>query len=768
MKVADAIAQLGIDRDAVSGDLCIVQITKSGAKHYRLDEVADRDITVDLYLATGTFAPGSISEYGGRTVENLTSILWLVADCDLKDYLGLPVAQLRDWSDGDLMTACRGLAQDVRELYDLLGVPVHRIDYTGYGVAVYTCLNGHTAADIPELREINRALVETLNTQWGSTLADPGVHDAGTRIMRLVPGPNTKGSTPRQAQTIHRADGRVALADLRKTLQTRTRTTVGRVIPKTGSDIPASVLHDLIDAIGSHWIEGNRHGLALAVAGILAKAGVPESQAVSVIEHAAQAAGDDELDDRRQAVATTYTRARAGLETRGLYGLRDWLPRDVVDFIDRTLEAIRPRAAEVTFTAREPGTEPTPLHSQPVGLFTLPVPDIARQGIIDEYIRVMSPTTEAPDGFHLGVALTVIGAMIGRSVYASFGKRLHANLFTLLVGDSGQSRKDTAISCGITLLRTTLTTETSMVTSGAKASKVTVGSGVKVATDISSGEGLISTLKDTPNVLMYLSEFARLMGNANRQGTKTIAPVLMEAFDTPDSLSNLSKLSPVDAKEPYLSILAATQPRVLDGLLSEGDIHSGFINRWLIIPGKSTNPNYWPPDIDREWLHVLFQNITALIGTAVDPRGMSGSDDAKAFWKIWYEKHWYQERSDEESSMAVRHPVMAIKVALIYAVLNGDQVIDQWHLEVGIAIVEWMAAQVAPLLPSWGASPLARLEQRVLAVITERGPMKRKTITTLCSNPRRWTTQDIKRTVDALLDNGVIRLDSQGVIGLAE
>jgi hypothetical protein len=146
--------------------------------------------------------------------------------------------------------------------------------------------------------------------------------------MRLVPGPNTKGTTPRDAQTIYRADGRAPSMNLRKTLQTRTRTTVGRVIPKTGSDIPASVLHDLIDAIGSHWVEGNRHGLALAVAGILAKAGVPESQAVAVIEHAAHAAGDDELDDRRMAVATTYTRARAGLETRGLYGLRDWLPVD--------------------------------------------------------------------------------------------------------------------------------------------------------------------------------------------------------------------------------------------------------------------------------------------------------------------------------------------------------------------------------------------------------------------------------------------------------
>jgi hypothetical protein len=437
LKVKDAIRELGIDADTTPGELCIVQISKGRARHYRYAEVADREITVDLYLATGTFAPGSIKQWEGRTEENLTSILWLVADCDLKDYLGLPVGVLRDWSDGDLMTAARALAQDVRELYELLGVPVHRVDYTGYGIAVYTCLNGHTAADIPELRDLNRALVEALNTQWGGTIADPGVHDAGTRIMRLVPGPNNKGPMPRQAQTIYRSEGRSAVADLRATLQARTRTTVGRVIPKTGSDIPTAVLHDLIDAIGSHWIEGNRHGLALAVAGILAKAGVPESQAIAVIEHAAHAAGDDELEDRRKAVATTNTRARAGLETRGLYGLRDWLPIETVEFIDRTLEQVRDRVATLTVTASSQATT-TPQSLNPASI--LPVPASAQVGLIGEYIDLMAPTTEASAGFHLGVGLTIAASMIGRRVSVDYGGPMYANLFTLLVAPSGKGR----------------------------------------------------------------------------------------------------------------------------------------------------------------------------------------------------------------------------------------------------------------------------------------------------------------------------------------
>jgi hypothetical protein len=766
MKVAESIGQLGIKPDAVPGELCIVQFTKQGARHYTYEQVANREISRDLYLATGTFAPGSISEFGGRTSENVTSVLWLVLDCDLKDYIDEPVATLREWSDGDLMTAARALAGDLREVLDSIGVTVHRIDYTGYGICAYIVIDPSDQANVVELRNLNGGLVDQVNRTWGSTLADPAVHDAGTRVTRLVGSPNTKGAITRIAQTIYQSAGQTTIAELSKVITERTRTTVGRIIPRSGQSIPEGIVTEIVKAVLPHWTEGNRHGLSLALAGILAKADVSEEQAKSVVEFIANNCGDTELTDRMKAVETSYARARSGLQTRGLYGLRDWLPIEVVEFIDRELDKIRRASASITFTASN-GKQAPPLHSAPAeDLFTLPIPDIARQGYIDEYIQIMRPTTEASEGFHLGVALTVLGAMIGRTVYANFGKRLHSNLFTLLVGDSGESRKDTAIGCGITLLKTTYNTASEMAVTSSKASTVMVSSGVKIATDISSGEGLISTLKDNPNILMYLSEFARLMGNANRQGTKTIAPVLMEAFDTPDALSNLAKLNPVEAKEPYLSILAATQPRILEGLMSEGDIHSGFINRWLIIPGKSIKPNGWPPEMDREWLQSLFQNITATIGLNQQPRAMNGSDEAKAYWTEWYEKHWYQERNEEEKSMAVRHPVMAIKIALIYAVLSGDPILEPHHLEIGIAIVGWMALQIAPLLPNWGASPLAKLEHRVIAVLTERGPMKRRDISRLAHNPRRWTSQDIKRTIEALLDNGVIAQDAQGVIGI--
>jgi len=756
MKVRDAIQALGIDADQLPGELCLVQITKKGARHYRLAEVADKDISVDLYLATGTFAPGSIKDYAGRTVENLTSILWAVLDCDLKDYVpGITLEVLRTWSDDQLLTAARELAQDVREVLDLLGVPYHRIDYTGYGIAVYIYLNGHTTADIPEIRDLNRALVEAVNAQWGSTLADPGVHDAGTRIMRLVPGPNTKGPTPRLAQTIYRSEGHVPISELRKGLQKRTRTTVGRAIPRTGSELPASVLHDLIDAVLPHWVEGNRHGLALALAGMLAKAGVSEDQAARLVEFTANAAGDLELADRLKAVETSYQRARAGLETRGLYGLRDWLPIETVEFIDRTLEPVRPHTAEYTFTAREDVVDDNMDDDAHDELPVHPLPEVVKSGLIGEYIDLMTPTTEASESYHLGVGLTMAGAMIGRRVHVRYGRPVFANLFTLLVGASGKTRKDTSITRGTEFLK-------QWISEGTTQRQVNTG----ILTDVGSSEGLLKAMEEQPQMLLYLTELSKLISKGRRQGTATILPVLMEAFDGPDALHNVSIQSKIEVKHPFLSIISATQPRILEDLMTDADVHSGFINRWLIIPGAPRAPLPWPPSVDRAVSRLLFERMHCTINDGFpDHFELPICEAARAFWSEWYAADWHVGRTDDEAAMRGRAATLVVKVALIYAVLNGDQMLTQHHLELGIAVVEWMWLHVRRMLPTWGGTVPGRIEAKITQYLIQHGPTNKRKLRQYC-RARTWSTADFNSALDAMYKGGLVGIDANGVVGL--
>jgi len=60
------------------------------------------------------------------------------------------------------------------------------------------------------------------------------------------------------------------------------------------------------------WNTGSRHDLALAVAGGLARAGWTREDTIKFIVCAAEAAGDDELEDREQAISDTFEKIDAG------------------------------------------------------------------------------------------------------------------------------------------------------------------------------------------------------------------------------------------------------------------------------------------------------------------------------------------------------------------------------------------------------------------------------------------------------------------------
>ncbi len=67
----------------------------------------------------------------------------------------------------------------------------------------------------------------------------------------------------------------------------------------------------------SNWRSGSRHSLALAIAGLLAKSKWEENEVLALVEAVASTAADDDMQDRRQCVADTYTRLRAGEAIEG-------------------------------------------------------------------------------------------------------------------------------------------------------------------------------------------------------------------------------------------------------------------------------------------------------------------------------------------------------------------------------------------------------------------------------------------------------------------
>lgn len=82
-----------------------------------------------------------------------------------------------------------------------------------------------------------------------------------------------------------------------------------------------------------YWQDGKRHNLALALAGVLLRAGWSLQDAKHFITAAARVAGDNELADRQQAVRDTAEQLAKGEPATGIPRLTELFPKDVVDCI---------------------------------------------------------------------------------------------------------------------------------------------------------------------------------------------------------------------------------------------------------------------------------------------------------------------------------------------------------------------------------------------------------------------------------------------------
>lgn len=758
--IGQAVAALGIESPD-EYDLCIVRFDEQGPVNYRLADVARKRVTGEIFIGSGLFRPATLHPRHGRKGANVAAILWLPFDFDLADYLGFPedkaerkkqMIWLHAMPQVDLDAMIGNLRQDVEETFRLLNLPIHRLDYTGYGLCAYVYLPRHRLDVVTELQGLHKAIVTRINKVWRGTLADPGVSDAGSRITRLVPAANRKGPIERQTATLYYKPELLFAteAQLREAAGEATAPPQ-RLVPRSGHGLPDGTVEQLIDAILPSWREGSRHALALALAGMLAKHGIPEAQAELILERLA--ADDEERGDRLTAVRTSYERVRSGMAAKGFFGLRELLPAAALEWLDATLSAHAKRGVRLSVggkryeSAAEPQTEEDEYQ---------PAPEAALRGWIGEYCRLMQPTTEAPAGFHLGVGLTVAGAVIGRRIsIVAGGDVLYPNLFSLLVGRSGKSRKDTAIKRGVRML------------SGAPMGARIIKHEISITTDVASSEGLLKVLSDKPNTLLYITEFSKLVGNARRKATTTIVPTLIEAFDTPPVMANLNKASPVEARYPYLSILSATQPDILASLMADEDIHSGFANRWMFFCGSGVGPLPTPPAVDPVAAAKLLGDLWD-IRQNVYPDEVALRFDAatQQRWNDWYCADYSRASGGpEEDAMRVRHSVLIQKIALIYAVADAASAIQLAHLEAAIAVIDWMWRHVQRLMATWGGNLQREIEQRIIEVLTKQGPMKRWQLQAKCSN-RRWSAKDFSGALRALMETESVIADGAGYVAI--
>lgn len=727
-------------------EIILVNFVRNKPKHRVVDDALRAEpLAPDTYIATGRFIAGRVRDGRGRSGENVASIYALAIDCDLKDKLGLTSDQVVALDDKQLDHDLGELLGEVTRLCNATGLRSNYIVATGHGFALWYMLADEEQDKLDRARAVFKRLVAALNHAAGWTIADKQVSDAGTRIMRLPGAPNTKGGKARPTilydgepnwWTLDALESLVAAIEPDEAPAPSVVPSVSRMAAPVNSspfDLDAGAANEIVDLVRPYWLSGQRHALALGLAGWLKRNGVSRSTALSIVEGCA-AGSDDERDDRIKAVETTYARSDSAVV--GWTTIRDLLPSLTVRRVDDLLSAFwraRQRAAapvetEVvmsggqspTITAvRERSAEAAEDEAARAIEYT-PLPESIFQGALAEYVDIMKGCTEAPIQFHVGAFLAANGALAGRAAYTPYAsKMVYANQYVMLVGSSGTSKKDTAIRFATEKFAGLEPPFDTVLRTRERWSRLD---------DAGSDVALLKHLKDHPNTLLVVPELHAQIAKMRSKGRESLFDTMLTLWDANARYQNVTMATPLLVENPTLSVLAGIQPTRLRNIMNEEILSSGFVNRWLIVPGEATSPLHDPPSVSVEASRSLMAEIIARYDDIETMQGRDGplaipfSADCSAIWKNYYERAWYARKRDPDAGdLTGRYPDLVRKVALTLALTDLSRAMPreiEWqHVTGAMDLIQWQEDNVGTLRREWGGTDETRIEARILAAL---------------------------------------------------
>lgn len=757
VSVWEAVEAMGYESSR-EADVVLAAPHGGGMIHATLSEVGARKIEDigTLYVASGRFKTGTITRHRGRSAANLYDIIDLPFDFDLTAYTGRTDEQIWDQPYEETEAEINALAEDVLEAMSAIRLPPFQICNTGYGVLARVRVASPFRTRVEDLRKLQSHYVESINRFYGSGFCDKQVSDAGTRLTRVVGSYNEKTDVPREVRIIHQGE---ELFDPSGVPIVR-RPVRHEPIPEERPLAP-DVRRELVNLLAEAWEDGYRHQLALGAAGMMARAGVPERTALEIIR---EAGGEDrEHRDRERAVHTTYDNLRSGRPISGYMSLAGLSAgREGQSFRDRFGEWLSPRYREESVGGREFHHRPSAdgkstLRSAPLprsqevsvelGVAHERLPETINRGWYRDYLDLVSPTTSSPDIYHLASILTVTGIMVGRRIGAYLGENQWPILHTVLVGETGLTKKDTAMNRAIGTMLTSV--------NGSFNNFFTTLAGV------GSAEALADQLGQS-NVLLRLSEFSGFLHKARQPATANLRPMITELWNCGPEYSLLTRGNPTRITNPTMALLAAIPPETLTREMGSEDVQSGFANRLLFVFGTGKEAIARPPSPNWASLGDLASEMRELIlGYAPGTVLPFSREAGRAYDEWFYDFVKITYLTELERQMAQRVPAYVVRIALLYAIAEGADEIGLDHVAAGRDFTTLVFTTSAPHTRSWGASPEARLASAILSFVGEAG-RPRADIDRAFSEL--YGPIIVGRTLTSLRDNGRIEFDSIGFV----
>jgi Bifunctional DNA primase/polymerase, N-terminal/Protein of unknown function (DUF3987) len=493
--------------------------------------------------------------------------------------------------------------------------------------------------------DVNGSVLVELRGAGQQTMVPPSIHPSGQRLRWSKNG----------------KAGRVQEAELRMAV----------------SRLAAAAI------VARHWpAQGSRNEAAKALAGTLLRAGCSEIEAGEFVGAVAKAANDEEWQQRKVVARTTQKRLNSEKDATGRPRLTELLGADVVDRMCGWLGIGSPAVPDD--------------HVELVQTWPKALSNRAMHGLAGDFVRAVSPITEADEPGLLLQFLAVFGNAAGRSARFCVGHSEHrANLYVVLVGRTARARKGTSWAEveHVFELAAPVWAHRCLLPGG-----------------LASGEGLIWAVRDATEkkvkppkgskqdqdvlktidpgiqdkrLLVLETEFASPLRIIRREGN-ILSTVIRRAWEK-GNLSNLSKHSAARATGAHISIIGHITREELKRELSASEGSNGFANRilWLCVRRSKLLP--LGGQLSEETSRRLIRRLQRALVCARKVGEMRFTKQAEKLWCKVYTK-LSADVPGLFGAVTSRAEPQVLRLSMVYALLDSTMFINRKHLRAALAV----------------------------------------------------------------------------------
>jgi hypothetical protein len=190
-------------------------------------------------------------------------------------------------------------------------------------------------------------------------------------------------------------------------------------------------------------------------------------------------------------------------------------------------------------------------------------------------------------------------------------------------------------------------------------------------------------------------EFASTLAVMKRDGN-TLSPIIRSGWDGRTKLQSLTKNSPNIATGAHVSIIGHITPDELVRDLDRASMANGFANRFLFVCVKRCQYLLFGGGLEEDVVFQLGEQVKAALekGRAAGERRIMMTSECRQFWRTLY-RQLSTDRHGLLGAITGRAEAQTIRLALVYALACGSEVIDAEHIRAALAVWRYCEASAA-------------------------------------------------------------------------